>query len=144
MGETMNLVLSRFKQDIVTFGKLEGLSQQPDIYSIERPWLDNKRGISCIPVGIYNFVSFLSPKHGWVWKSVCVPDRDDIETHVANYASEGVRKDGTPFHPDVDGCIGFGLGIEEDVPMITKSKDAIDYLRKTIGRNGFTLEVKNR
>jgi hypothetical protein len=66
-------------------------------YTIELPWLQNEPDKSCIPSGVYEFVKYLSPKHGFdVWLAQDVPGRSDIEIHPANLASELL------------GCIGTG------------------------------------
>ncbi len=141
----MKATLERFRQDIVTFGKLDfGIKNQKDIYTLELPWNDNKEDISCIPQGLYNFTPFISktqiPKE--IWKAVYVPNRTDILFHSGNYASYGIMN-GKPFKPNVKGCILVGLGIEEDIPMVTKSRLAIEYMNKIIGKNGFSVEIIN-
>lgn len=66
-------------------------------FTIELPWLDNHPDLSCIPSGIYEFVKYMSPKHGFmVWEAQNVPGRKNIEIHPANLASELL------------GCIGVG------------------------------------
>jgi len=136
--------LQRFSQDIVTFGKLNlEIEGQPTIYTIERPWLNNQRDISCIPQGIYNFAPFKSIIKGNVWKTIYVPNRDNIEIHAGNYASPVMDLNGIFHEPETEGCILVGFGINEKVPMLLESLKALNYLRKTIGRNGFVLEVLN-
>jgi hypothetical protein len=103
----------RFKRsDEVTIGRLlhEGLS----FYTVERPWLDNKAFVSCIPDGSYKVKRFDSPKFGKaMWQITEVPNRTFIIIHLANYSH------------DLQGCIGLGLGVFGDLSGVTSSKRAI-------------------
>lgn len=60
--------------------------------TLELPFMDNKRGISCIPFGQYNCVKDTTGrfKH---WKVLNVEGREAIEFHEGNYTT------------DTDGCI---------------------------------------
>ena len=53
--------------------------------TIELPWRDNKRRVSCIPEGEYDVVPWNSPSKGHVFKVKDVPGRSDILIHVANF-----------------------------------------------------------
>lgn len=33
-------------------------------HTVERPWINNKAGLSCIPEGVYSLEKYLSPSHG--------------------------------------------------------------------------------
>ncbi len=60
-------------------------------HTIELPWLDNKRGISCIPEGVYRLQKRFVEKfqwHLWVQK---VPNRQWILVHPANNAKTQLR-----------------------------------------------------
>ena len=65
--------------------------------TIERPWLFNQAGISCIPTGEYLLKWYSSPSKGMCYKVCDVPNREYILIHAANYASE------------LQGCIALGL-----------------------------------
>ena len=70
-------------------------------YTIERPWLDNKRRVSCIPKGTY---SLSTKEYGRFYDKYNLPipilggtdPRSEILIHPANYAK------------DLAGCIGVG------------------------------------
>ena len=70
-------------------------------YTIERPWLDNQRRISCIPTGTY---PLFTKEYGRFWDKYKFPipilgntnPRSEILIHPANYAK------------DLAGCIGLG------------------------------------
>lgn len=58
------------------------------IKSLELPWLDNERSISCIPAGTYECERIQHPKFGHCWLVRDVPSRTGILIHSGNYASE--------------------------------------------------------
>ena len=72
-----------------------------DFFTVEPPWKDNKRDISCIPAGTYIVKPFDSPKHGKCLLFENVPDRSFIEMHAGNSRL------------DTDGCVCPGDSIIE-------------------------------
>lgn len=54
--------------------------------TIELPWRDNKRNISCIPEGAYSLVKRMHFRHGLQLAVVNVPNREAILIHPANFA----------------------------------------------------------
>lgn len=87
-------------------------------YTIERPWLDNQRRISCIPEGTYVLKRRFSPKFLWHLHLQDVPDRDLILLHPANTAIT-----------ELNGCIapvtaitelGKGIGSKKAVTKLTE------------------------
>jgi hypothetical protein len=83
--------------------------------SLERPWKDNRRGVSCIPLGSYSVFKHVSMKLGSVLKFEKVNDRSDILIHVANKVNE------------LRGCISLGL----IACYITSTKSSFMYCSKT-------------
>ncbi|WP_369765319.1 DUF5675 family protein [Flavobacterium sp. WC2429] len=57
-------------------------------YTIELPWLENQRRISCIPEGEYVLQKRFSPKFKWHLHLRNVPGRDFILIHPANDAKK--------------------------------------------------------
>lgn len=55
-------------------------------HTIELPWRDNKRNISCIPDGVYSIHKRYSEKFGWHLWLPCVVGRVWILIHPANNA----------------------------------------------------------
>ena len=108
------------------------------INTLELPWLDNKRNISCIPEGEYECVRYKSAKRGIVYKVLSVEDRSDILIHIGNYAA-GKRV-------DTKGCILPGLGfidINNDGTVDTMySAMAMKRLIKTMPKT-FSLIIKS-
>ncbi|MFV8351785.1 DUF5675 family protein [Flavobacterium sp. XS2P14] len=56
-------------------------------YTIELPWLNNQRRISCVPEGEYVLQKRFSPKFKWHLHLRNVPGRDLILIHPANDAA---------------------------------------------------------
>jgi hypothetical protein len=73
------------------------LAYDLEFVTLELPWKENKRNISCIPTGLYRAKKYYSPQHKRVViLLVDVPDRDWIEIHPGN------------FYTDTKGCILTG------------------------------------
>ena len=61
------------------------------VKSLELPWLDNERSVSCIPAGTYDCERIQHPKYGHCWLVRGVVGRDGILIHIGNYAAERGR-----------------------------------------------------
>lgn len=72
--------------------------------TLELPWRDNQRGISCIPYGEYNVEIRLSNKYGRIYWVRRVLNRTYILIHSGNFA--GDKDKGYKTH--VQGCILLG------------------------------------
>jgi len=75
-------------------------------YSIELPWLDNRRNVSCVPEGRYQLLQRQSEdrgKHLWLQD---VPGRSLILIHPANNAARELRGCIAP----VSALTGQGVG----------------------------------
>ena len=59
--------------------------------TIELPWVENHRMISCIPEGRYELIKRYTEKRGWHLLVKDVPDRDGILFHPANYALKELK-----------------------------------------------------
>ena len=105
--------------------------------TLENPWVDNQRNISCIPEGIYPVRLRLPRESGtrdYIHLLVKeVKDRDWILFHRGNTAK------------DTSGCILVGLGTKQDV--VHNSTLAMDLLIKEIlnlGGENINLIIKNK
>lgn len=117
----MKLTLNRVAYETFgTYGEMEVCGTV--LYTVERPWFGNVRRISCIPEGTYKMI--LDPFHpndpdGYMAPLLLnVPDRDQIQIHIANY----------PF--ELEGCIGVGLSYsDDDEPFgVLESRLAFEHL----------------
>lgn len=104
-----------------------------DFKTVELPWLDNQRGISCIPEGVYNWSLYQSPAHGVVILLEDVPDRSYIEMHVANFTRE------------IRGCFAVGLELSDidgdGIIDVKNSRNTFNRLLSLCGQSG-TIEVR--
>lgn len=82
-----------------TFGDI-GVAGAFVAYSLELPWIDNKRGISCIPCSTYSLRQDYYHKGDYPCWEICdVPDRDEIKMHIGNTVA------------DIEGCVAMGTGL---------------------------------
>ena len=85
----ITLKLNRLEQnDIQTISQLIVYFDDEIVkgfWAIERPWLDNKKCESCIPVGEYKLGLWDSTNHPNTFIIKAVPDRTHILIHSGNY-----------------------------------------------------------
>jgi len=60
-------------------------------HTIELPWLNNARNISCIPEGRYELVKRYHAQYGWHLHVLDVPERDWILIHPATDAKTQLK-----------------------------------------------------
>tara|TARA_R100001224_G_scaffold44566_1_gene25715 strand:- start:4634 stop:5047 length:414 start_codon:yes stop_codon:yes gene_type:complete len=118
-----------------TLGRLfifNGLDIEYECCTLELADNNNRRNVSCIPVGEYNVKPRTSEKFGNHYLVENVENRDYILIHPANY------------HTQLRGCIGVG----QDFFDINKDGDHdITYSRKTLAElleiapDGFNLII---
>ena len=59
-----------------------------DCNTLELPWRDNHRKVSCVPAGTYPVVYEYSPKFKQkLYELKEVPNRSEVKIHVGNFAS---------------------------------------------------------
>lgn len=96
-------------------------------YTLELPWKDNKKNVSCIPTGTYGGFIRTDGTRGWRIELKAVPGRGNIQIHVGNYPS------------DILGCILVGMGYTTN--MVTQSKAARDKLKKAYEDAGSPADI---
>jgi hypothetical protein len=94
--------------------------------TLERPWKDNARDVSCVPAGEYPVVREYSPHFDQDLNELkLVPGRNECKIHVANYVMQ------------LEGCIGVGLSIgdinHDGLPDMVSSRKALDRLQAALG-----------
>lgn len=120
------------KQTLGRFFIFDGLDIIFECCTLELPWNENKRNISCIPTGEYKVKIRESEKYGLHYQVENVMMRDYILIHPANY------------YKQLRGCIAVGKAFYD----INKDghKD-ITYSRKTMSKmldhapNGFNMII---
>jgi len=78
--------------------------------TLELPYLNNERKISCFPEGIYKVTKHISPSKGLCFSIHNVPQRDNILIHKANFVGSNNPKTG---HSDLLGCVAPGTGYSD-------------------------------
>ena len=96
--------------------------------TLERPWLNNKVSISCIPEGSYYVKRDKTGKHQY-YAVQDVDGRTNIELHSGNKAAHS------------EGCILVGMDFDERYNL-TSSGRAMDKLLFIIGDNDFILNIR--
>ena len=105
--------------------------------TLELPWVDNQRNISCIPEGVYPVRLRLpreSASRDYLHLLIQdVPNRDLVLVHIGNKSS------------DSRGCVLVGLGSQQD--FVSNSTLAMDLLIKEVihlGGENINLIIKNK
>jgi len=97
--------------------------------TLELPWRDNRRGVSCIPEGTYECKLAHSPSRGYdVYWLQDVPGRKDVQIHIGN------------FPKDIRGCIL--VGEERGKDQVAHSKRAFDKFMERMGGKDFQLTIE--
>lgn len=99
-------------------------------YTIERPWMNNERSISCIPEGEYELEWHQSPRFGWCYQVKDVANRSHILIHVANYAT------------DVTGCVGLGMSLMGDRIAVANSRKAMKKFHRIMDKKPCRIKVE--
>lgn len=109
-------------------------------YTLELPWKNNVKRVSCIPAGSYLCEMRRSPKFGPVYEVTGVPNRSNILLHTGNWAGDV----GLNFRSDVLGCIVLGLyaGVLKGQRAVFVSRPAVTALQEAMASKPFTLEIR--
>jgi len=100
----VNAVLSRKYGEKQTTGCLYLFHEDRAVLSVktlELPYLENQKNISCIPPGTYDVEIIHSVRFGDCFLVKDVPDRDAILIHKGNFVS------------DTKGCILVGMAFKD-------------------------------
>ena len=112
--------IKRWSHNDSTLGRLTLSGGAFQCFTLELPWLENERGISCIPKGTYKAFKRQSPKNGNVFELRNVPQRTNIQCHSGNYTRQ------------IEGCILVGASVTfldaDTIPDVTNSKQTLDRL----------------
>jgi hypothetical protein len=134
-GVNLLIIRSTFTE-VSTIGKLF-LNGEWMCDTLENPYLNNQRNISCIPEGQYK--AKLRTARESATKDYLhlliqdVPNRDFVLVHIGNKSS------------DTRGCVLVGIGVEQD--FVKNSRLAMDLLMKEIvnlGGTNINLIIKNK
>jgi hypothetical protein len=119
-----------------TLGELKCYNQGNEFSckTLELPWLNNQKNISCIPTGVYKVKMIYSLKYGRVYEVQDVKGRSSIYFHEGNYYSQ------------IKGCILVGnkfSDINGDGELdVVNSKITRKALEAFFGYKDFILVIK--
>lgn len=98
--------------------------------TIEPPWRENRRNVSCIPEGTYSVAPYNSPRFPNCWEILDVPTRESILIHIGNWAK------------DTDGCVVVGMEPSPSALAVLRSAVAIERLREILaGARDMTITI---
>ena len=111
-------------------------------FTLERPWRDNKRNVSCVPEGEYDMAPYISQRHGKTWALVswcCFANSAHTLAH---------QRWGILFHPannvaELQGCVAPGTRcfLEKDTATVLGSRHAMNLLRSRLTPTEHTLQI---
>ena len=127
----MNIILQRLVGgDGGVFGVILK-DKRPLFTTLELPWKNNQRNISCVPPGTYKCSKIFSNRfQRYLYVLLNVPDRDMVEIHVGN----SIR--------DTQGCILLGMSYSLSDNAIMNSKLAFDNFM-SIMPSEFTITIND-
>lgn len=110
--------------------------------TLELPWRENQKQISCIPPGIYNVDIRVSNKYGRVYWVREVPNRTYILIHSGNFAGD-VSKG---YKSHVMGCILLGkdIGFLGGQLAVLNSRITVRNFVRHMGYEPFKLRVQEK
>ena len=133
----MILTVFRLTQSdkLPTFGVLLREDGIPFALTLERPWLNNQRGVSCIPLGRYFAKRHQSPKFGETFWLQDVPGRAEILFHKGN------------IDDDSHGCVLIGERFDpvngED-GIVASAEGFGEFMRLTLGLGEIAVNIEGR
>ena len=121
------------KQTLGTLTLTNGISTVFQGRTLELPWRDNQRNISCIPKGRYRVVPRTSQKFGRHYHITAVPGRSSILIHPGN------------FYFQIRGCVLVGDSYKDmnkdGLLDVVNSRETLDKLLQ-LAPEGFDLLIE--
>ena len=120
--------------DTGTFGTMR-LTDGAIVVTVERPWLNNRPGVSCIPEGVYSCRRGFFHRGGYATFEVCdVPGRSLIKFHKANWPRE------------LQGCIAPNLKLVPDPGSLLRGVSSAQafarFMASLEGESEFRLRIE--
>ena len=109
--------------------------------TLELPWKNNQRNISCIPKGFYTAqYTYWESKKRYNYLLNKVPNRGGIYIHYGNYAYRPTSK------PDIEGCILLGSSYgdlnDDNVDEILNTKATVEAFQKFMNKEPFDIKIQ--
>ena len=132
-------LLIRVEQsDEGTFGVLhtEGFT----CHTVELPWRENQRRVSCVPKGEYPVQLILSPRFGYSYWIHPISGRSEVLIHGGAWAGDTTK--GWRTHSA--GCILLGdkRGVAQEQMCILLSQPPLQRLLKVMNKEPFQLTIE--
>ncbi len=135
------LLVRHLMSEKETLGYLYTIQSNGKVFNsfatLELPWKDNERGISCVPEGEYPIILERSSKFRMtLWELKDVPNRSEVKIHPANYTSQ------------IEGCIALGTDFsdinEDGIIDVINSRHAFKNFQYTMaGQKESTIKIVN-
>jgi len=122
-----------------TFGVIMEENEAPFALTIEPPFLDNRRNVSCIPDGEYYCAEYNSQRHGYTYEVTHVVNRSGILFHKGNY---GVDDKAVGRQANTKGCILVGEQFEDDCLRASRAGYR-EFMFRLKGQSAFMLNIIN-
>ena len=121
----------------------------PFALTVEPPWRDNKKYVSCIPSGSYMCRSVDSPRFGHTWEVTEVSGRTHILFHKGNRgapSSESTSQiNNRRYSADTQGCIlvgeEFGILQGGQPGILSSARGFSDFLKRANREQEFRLVI---
>jgi len=120
----------------------------PFALTVEPPWRDNKKYVSCIPLGSYLCRSVDSPRFGHTWEVTGVDGRTHILFHKGNRGAPSIEStsDKNPrYSSDTQGCIlvgeEFGILAGGQPGLLSSSRGFSEFLKRANSEYEFRLKI---
>ncbi len=129
----MKLIIDRelhASDDSINLGRIYDPATDFELCTLENPWLDNERYISCIPKGTYTCKRVDSPKYNDTFEVMDVEGRDHILFHHGNWERNTM------------GCILLGLFTNKIDMVMSSRKARAKFMKYTRDVDEFELEIK--
>jgi len=107
----------KISSDACTMGYLS-INNKTVCYTLELPWENNAKNISCIPAGSYKGILRYDKSDGWRIQLENVPDRDGVQIHMGNYTKQ------------IKGCVLVGMRANLSECSVQQSAGAYAQLKE--------------
>ncbi len=118
------------------YGELEILNKDTiefQCFTVELPWRDNTRRVSCIPQDVYTCQRAMYNAGGYeTFEVMNVPDRSEIKIHIANVPS------------DLAGCVGLGKSfgwVKRQYAVLRSGETFREFMKAMEGIDTITLII---
>lgn len=132
MDKTVLTIVRVSSLDEGTFGVML-FNGKPFAVTGERPWMENKKSVSCIPTGVYLCKRYKSAKYSNTFEIMNVPNRTYVLFHKGNFPLK-----------DSEGCILIAEKFEEvngKVAVLESKHGFEEFITKLKDVCTFTLQI---